>query len=352
MRDVARTVEHVATSDLSVLIVGESGTGKEWLARRIHLLSRHSASPFVPVACSVLTSGNVEPEIFGTLPSTNGDSEVFPGAFERAKGGTVFFDEVSTLPPPAQMKLAGILETRVMHHPGLALDMRIDARVIATLDRKPETLVAEGTLRKDLFYRISPIIIEMPPLRKRKDDIPLLIEKLLMESNDRHGCSVIGMNAEALKRCIAYEWPGNVRELRNAVDYAVLMCRDSVIVPEFLPYYVTFIDQPVQTIDVQRDMNVASVEKLLIEQALNESRTKKQAAKRLGISLKTLYNKLNRYNLYDKFVNYSRPRVVEDPEKDFQPQAAAALGIAPQLIDNGDATFPTIPAQVRKGTAS
>lgn len=321
MREIARTVGNIAASDLSVLIAGESGTGKEWLARCIHRLSDRKDQPFVPVFCNMLTPEHAEKEIFGSEETASMTGQV-AGAFEYAQGGVLFFDDIANLPVTSQLKLAAALERGSVRRIGGTTDIPASVRVIATVDTKPDSLVAEGKLRKELFFRITPIILEMPPLRDRVEDIPVLIEKLVLESNKRHGCSVLGMDADAMKLCMAYGWPGNIRELRNAIDYAVLMSRDSIISSGTLPQYVFQPRTSGKTFAVQNTMNVASVEKLLIEQALMESRTKKQAAKRLGISLKTLYNKLNRYNLYDKFVNYSRVKPqfpVAEPDEAINP---------------------------------
>lgn len=307
MKTVARTLERVVSCDLNILIVGENGTGKEWLARRIHMLSPRSDKPFWPVYCSALLPDTIEREIFGFEMLTPAGLDVRRGAFEESLGGTMFFDALSHLPAALQIQLAGALEHQRIRRVGGYQDVRVDVRVVAALDRKPDALLADGALRKEIYYRINPIVIELPRLRERREDIPPLVDRFIQQANSRHGTEVTGIDDEALARCAAYHWPGNIRELKNAVEYAVLMTRSARIAPDSLPLYMHE-QESSQPVAGHQSMNVASVEKSLIEQALKESRTKKQAAKLLGISLKTLYNKLSRYNLYEKFVQENRVR--------------------------------------------
>ncbi len=238
MQEIIRTIELIAASDLSVLIVGEQGTGKERAARAIHRLSARARGPFLPFDCAALSSDVMEQELFGYEAVTREGVTMRRGALEEADGGTVLINELASLPLPAQRKVARALEYQTINRLGGDAIIHINVRIIATLSRPAEQLIAEGALLKDTFYRISPIVIDLPSLRDRKEDIPALIRKFIGDLRMRYHSKVIGISTEALDLCVAYRWPGNIRHLKNAIEYAAVMCTEEWIDVKHLPPYV------------------------------------------------------------------------------------------------------------------
>jgi DNA-binding NtrC family response regulator len=238
MQEVVRTIELIAASDLNVLIIGEQGTGKEWAARAIHRISTRTRGPFCPFDCAALSSDLMEEELFGFEAVTREGVTLRRGLLEDAEGGTILINELSSLPPTAQMRVARALEYQTINRVGGDTTIHIDVRMIATLGRPADALIAEGTLLSDTFYRISPIIIELPPLRERTEDIPALINKFIGELRTRYHSKVTGISQEALDLCTAYPWPGNIRHLKNAIEYAAVMCTEDSITPKHLPPYM------------------------------------------------------------------------------------------------------------------
>jgi DNA-binding NtrC family response regulator len=238
MQDVLRTMERVAASDLSVILVGEQGTGKEWAARFMHRISNRSQGPFLPFDCAALSPDVMEKELFGYEAVTRDGVVYRRGALEDGDGGTVLINELASLPSPAQMKMARALEYQTITRVGGDAIIHIHTRIIGTLSRHPEALMDEGMLMKEMYYRISPIVIELPALRERKDDIPLLIRKFLRELRTRYNSGVVDISAEAVELCQAYAWPGNIRHLKNAIEYAAVMCPGKWIEPDHLPAYL------------------------------------------------------------------------------------------------------------------
>ncbi len=255
MQEVIHTAEKVATSDLSVVIIGEHGTGKEWLARNIHRLSKRFKGPFYPIDCAALPPEELERELFGFEMLTKEGITIRRGGFEEAHGGFLLLNEIGSLPPSVQMKISRALEYKTVHRIGSDQPIQIDTRVIATLSQNSNILLQNGLLQKDMFYRISPIIIEIPPLRDRREDIPLLIDKFLNELNDLQG-TVTRVTPEALHLFLKYEWPGNVRRLKNSLEYAFVMRSSQWIEPKDLPGYLqtnsTIGDTPAKTSSKQR----------------------------------------------------------------------------------------------------
>ena len=238
MHDVLTTARKVAASDLGVIIIGEHGTGKEWLARIIHRLSRRNDGPFWPFDCAAISPQDIEKELFGSEEIERNGMTIRRGAFEEARLGTLLLNEVDSLPAATQLKVSRAIEFKSMHRIGNDKMMPIDVRVIATLSQPVNPLIDEGTLSKDMFYRIGPIILELPPLRTRKEDIPQLINKILSELRNDNGNTFKEIGADALNLCLSYDWPGNVRQLKNAMEYASVMATDSLIKPEHLPGYL------------------------------------------------------------------------------------------------------------------
>ncbi len=238
MQEIFRTLEKIAPSDLSFVIVGEHGTGKEWIARTIHQMSGRHRGPFWPVDCSSLMPENIEKEIFGYEAVTREGISLNRGAFEDASGGTLLLNEIESLPHAIQLKVARALEYQIIRRAGEERDVRINVRVIATMTESPDILLKKGSLMKEVFYRLSPIVLELPPLRERREDIPILIETILTDLHSRNNSSVLGITPQALHLCLEHDWPGNIRNLRNAVEYASVMCTGKFIQPEDLPRYL------------------------------------------------------------------------------------------------------------------
>jgi DNA-binding NtrC family response regulator len=235
MQDVYRIIVKVATTDSTVLITGQSGTGKELIARAIHFNSGRREKPFVPVDCAVLSENLLESELFGHIRgSFTGAVATKPGLFEVADGGTVFLDEVGNISLSIQAKLLRVLQEREFTPVGGTKPKKVDIRLIAATNRNLETMIAEGTFREDLFYRLNIVPIGLPPLRERQEDIPLLATHFLRKYADEMGKTVRGFAPDAMRRLVKYPWPGNVRELENVIERAVVMVEDETVRPDHL----------------------------------------------------------------------------------------------------------------------
>jgi DNA-binding NtrC family response regulator len=300
MQDVMRLVEQVAPSSASVLITGETGTGKEILARTLHQLSPRADRPFVAINCSAIPESLMESEIFGhERGAFTGAAERRIGCFELADGGTLLLDEIGEMPAPTQAKLLRVLEDRKVRRLGSKTETPVDVRVLAATNKDPEQAVAHGLLRQDLYFRLNVFHINLPPLRDRKEDLPLLVERILRDLNAKHSRQVRGINSEVSELFHGYTWPGNVRELRNVLERAVIVCDRDLIGRGHLPSdfgrthaaaasELSSLRFPVGT-------TVDAVERELIMQTLAATNNKTRAAELLGISLKTLHNKLKEY---------------------------------------------------------
>ena len=299
MKNIIETVEQVAPTRTTVLITGESGTGKELVAQAIHQCSGRTGK-FVPVHCSALPDNLIESELFGhERGAFTGAVEMRKGRFELAEGGTIFLDEIGEIPLHIQVKLLRVLENRAFERIGGYETIITDARVVAATNRDLKKMVEEGTFREDLFYRLDVVSLEIPPLRERKEDIPLLVKHYLDVFNKENGKD-IGITETAMASLCAYAWPGNIRELRNCVERMVVLCRGKMIDLENVPVDIREGVTPgiAKTVLSQPSCDLECNEKMLIERALNEcggNRTK--AAEKLGISRRTLHRKLHTYNL-------------------------------------------------------
>jgi DNA-binding NtrC family response regulator len=300
MQDVMRILEQVSPSSASVLITGETGTGKEILARTIHRLSPRAERPFVAINCSAIPESLMESEIFGhERGAFTGAAERRIGCFELADGGTLLLDEIGEMPAPTQAKLLRVLEDHKVRRLGSKVETPVDVRVLAATNKEPEQAVAKGELRQDLYFRLNVFHIHLPPLRERKDDIPLLVEHILRDLNVKHGRQVRGVNPEVLEMFAGYSWPGNVRELRNVLERAAIMSNRDLIGRAHLP--ADFGRAPaaaasdLTSLRFPLGTTVEAVERELIVQTLASTNNKTRAAELLGISLKTLHNKLKEY---------------------------------------------------------
>jgi DNA-binding NtrC family response regulator len=297
MRKVYQTIEQAAPTSASVLIWGESGTGKELVAQTIHQLSPRAQNPFVPINCAAIPETLLESEIFGhEKGSFTGAVDRREGCFELADRGTLFLDEVAEMTPATQVKLLRVLQERKFRRLGGRQEQSVDVRVIAATNVNPGDAVKNGKLREDLYYRLNVFAIELPSLRQRKEDLPLLIQSFLADFNVRNNKNVSALDPAAMRILEQYNWPGNVRELRNVIERAVILSSGEFIEPKQLPPLVT--DSPdvaKPTLSLTPGTTVEEAERRLILMTLEHTRDNKtRAAEILGISLKTLHNKLNR----------------------------------------------------------
>jgi len=298
VRKIYQVVEKAAPTSASVLIWGESGTGKELVAQTIHQLSPRAQMPFVPINCAAIPETLLESEIFGHEKGAfTGASDRREGCFELADRGTLFLDEIAEMTPATQVKLLRVLQERKFRRLGGRAEQSVDVRVIAATNAVPSEAVKSGQLREDLYYRLNVFEIELPPLRQRKDDLPLLIQSFLAEFSTRNGKSVSAVDPAAMRVLDAYNWPGNVRELRNVIERAVILSSGEFVEARHLPpLVVDATDASGPMVSLQPGMTVDEAEQRLIMMTLEHTRDNKtRAADILGISLKTLHNKLNKF---------------------------------------------------------
>ncbi len=302
MQEVFRLIEMVAPSTASVLITGESGTGKELVARTIHSLSNRKAKPFVAINCAAIPETLIESEIFGHEKGAfTGALERRTGCFELAEGGTLLLDEIGEMPIGTQAKLLRVLEDRKLRRLGSKSETSVDVRVLAATNKPPDEAVARGQLRNDLYYRLNVFNIHLPPLREHKEDLSDLVQALLADMNEKHDRSVAGIAEPVMNAFLSYAWPGNVRELRNTLERAVIVCEGALVEPKHLPpgFGQVVPRAPVQEANAVRlgvGTTVDEAERLLILKTLEATNNNKtRAAEILGISLKTLHNKLKEY---------------------------------------------------------
>ena len=305
MRKIYRLVEQAAPTSASVLIHGESGTGKELIAQTIHQLSPRASQPFVPLNCAAIPDTLLESELFGHEKGAfTGAIARRAGAFELAHKGTLFLDEISEMTPATQAKLLRVLQERSFRMVGSSREQSVDIRVIAATNLDPNEAVRLNRLREDLFYRLNVFLISLPPLRERKDDVPLLAQAFVRDFNDRHGKSIAGVSDDAMRHLEAYHWPGNVRELRNVIERATIVSKGPFIESADLPSLGSTAHVAAAPASVPAapggaglapGTTVDEAERQLIEITLQHTNgNKTRAAEMLGISLKTLHNKLNR----------------------------------------------------------
>ena len=304
MRKIYQVVEQAAPTGASVLITGESGTGKELVAQTIHQLSPRAMFPFVAINCAAIPETLLESEIFGHEKGAfTGAADRRPGCFELADRGTLFLDEIGEMTPTTQVKLLRVLQERRFRRLGGRTEQSVDVRVIAATNIDPQEAVQNGKLREDLYYRLNVFAMRLPPLRERKDDLPLLVQSFITEFNQRNQKSIAGIDHQTMRMLERYGWPGNIRELRNVIERATILAPGPFIETRHLPPVLS--DEPPPQHQPQVALapgtTVEEAERRLIMMTLEHTRDNKtRAAEILGISLKTLHNKLNKLRLRPK----------------------------------------------------
>jgi two-component system, NtrC family, response regulator HydG len=334
MRSVLQLVRQVADTNATVLILGESGTGKELIAQAIHRLARRRQAAFVAINCAAMSETLLESELFGHEKGAfTGAVRSHRGKFEYADGGTLFLDEIGDMPLTLQAKLLRVLETREVVRVGSNEPVKVDVRIVAATNKDLEHAVRDGRFREDLYFRIKVVTVRLPPLRERREDIPLLVERFVREFAEVHGRSVTSVSAAAMQRLMAFSWPGNVRQLRNALETCVLVTPGATVDVGNLPSDVVAATaslaletrpassnegasvtetapagsasapvtsgMPPATAEERLEglvLNMEDVERILIRNALRAfGGNREQAARALGISERTLYRKIKQW---------------------------------------------------------
>jgi DNA-binding NtrC family response regulator len=302
MQEMFDTIRQVAPSRATVLIQGESGTGKELVAHAIHHLSPRAQGPYVAVHCAALSHNLLESELFGHEKGAfTGASERRRGRFEMADGGTLFLDEIGEIDPSIQVKILRVLEERRFERVGGSESLDVDVRLVAATNRNLRKLVDEGRFREDLFFRLNVVVIDLPPLRERTSDIPLLIHHFTRQFAKENDRRIEGLTPDALDVLTAYGWPGNVRELRNVIERMVVLSRGDKLTVRDLPAAIRDASRPAGAAGSRSgDLSLEEAEKNLISRALRtHDGNRTLAARELGISRRTLHRKLNEYGLRD-----------------------------------------------------
>jgi len=307
MQDVVELISQVASTKANVLVSGESGTGKEIVARAIHDASDRREAPFVAVNCGAIPENLLESELFGHVKGAfTGAIQSKPGLFETAKAGTVFLDEVGELTLPLQVKLLRVIQERSFRRVGGTDDVRFDARVVAATNRRLEDEVAGGRFREDLYYRLNVIEVGLPPLRDRREDIPLLVAHFVEKVTGEPGGGSLRVSESAMQKLVEYDYPGNVRELENVIERAVALCREDRIGVDVLPPTVVrargaSARDRIPEAGVQLEDLLADYERGLLLEALDQcDGVKKRAAQRLGISFRSFRYRLEKLGLEDQ----------------------------------------------------
>ncbi len=305
MLEIFRTITKIADYKTTVLVIGESGVGKELIARALHRRSSRAHGPFVAINCGAIPENLLESELFGhkkgAFTDANSDRR---GLFEEATTGSLFLDEIGELPLPLQVKLLRVLQEETIRRLGDVKDVKIDVRIIAATHRDLHSEVKAGRFREDLFYRLNVLPLTIPPLRERREDVPLLIDHFLARNNTRLGTSIRGLDAEARKALIDYAWPGNVRELENTIERAMVLADSDLLHVQDLPERVREARDPVQMQLASGELSIKKttriIEEVLIRRALQKTKgNRTRAAEVLEISHRALLYKLKDYKITD-----------------------------------------------------
>jgi DNA-binding NtrC family response regulator len=299
MQAIYQVLRRVSPTTINVLIEGESGTGKELLARAIHLNSPRRTAPFIPINCAGLSETLLESELFGHVKGAfTGAASDRKGLFEVADKGTLFLDEIGDMPMFMQAKLLRVLEDGVIVPVGSTNRVKVDVRVISATNHDLIHLIEEKKFRQDLYFRIKGVSITVPPLRARREDIPVLIASFLEEACDQLGLPQLSISAPAMTALLSYDWPGNIRQLRNAVRTMSVMCEGDMIELRDIPLELRPVRRLAGSAQGPEAMTLGDLEKNAIAETLSKVEgNREKAAKILGIGERTLYRKIKEYNL-------------------------------------------------------
>lgn len=299
MQQVFHMIENAAASDAPVIIYGESGTGKELVSRAIHNLGLRKHKPFVKVNCASLTESLLESELFGHVRGAyTGAYKDRVGRFEKANEGDIFLDEIGDLPLSTQTKLLRVLEEKVIERVGSSSSISTDVRIISATNQDLLQLVDKGVYRKDFFFRINVIPIFLPPLRKRVEDIPLLAESFFNKMVLKNGKNIKGISKNTIEVLMNHSWPGNVRELKGVFEYAFVTCHEDTIQPKHLPETIYRGKRSLVTSDSKNRYNLQEIEKRELLEALKRTDgNQSKAAKIIGVSRVTVWNRMKRYGI-------------------------------------------------------
>ncbi len=300
MLELLDMIRYVAPTEATVLVTGESGTGKELVAEALHFNSERKNGPFVKVNCAALAESLLESELFGHEKGAfTGADRRRDGKFVQADGGTLFLDEIGETTPAMQVKLLRVLQEGELQRVGAEDTLRVDVRILAATNRDLEQAVQSGSFREDLYYRLNVVTLIVPPLRERGDDIKLLVDHFVALFAEKNRRRVDAVTLSCMKLLQSYPWPGNVRELENAVERGIILMRGEQLTEKSLPLSLQKYGRAgTQRLDSERPASLQDAEKALIVQTLNDTGgNKSEAARRLGITRKTLQNKLHKYDL-------------------------------------------------------
>ena len=307
IKHILEILPTIAVTESSILITGESGTGKELFARAIHSLSGRAKRPFVAINCGGFPETLIESELFGyEAGAFTGATKAKPGRFALAEGGTLFLDEVGDLQHHLQVKLLRVLQEKTYEPLGGIKTLKANVRIVAATNRKLETMIAEGTFRQDVFYRINVIKLEIPPLRERMEDLPLLVNHFIGRFSALHDKDISGVAPDALNILISHDYPGNVRELENIIEHGCVLCPGNLIRAEHLPEWL-----PSRIENTVTASNLAEVEKQFIISILKKNKWNRlAAAKELKIHKTTLFRKMKKLHINppDQIVNSNKEK--------------------------------------------
>jgi len=304
MQRLFNLLEQISESNATVLLVGESGTGKELFAEAIHSLSPRKGGPMVTINCGALPDNLLESELFGYKAGAFTDAKKDkPGRLALAEGGTVFLDEIGDISPALQVRLLRVLQDKVYEPLGSTQSVKADVRIVAATHRDLEKMVSEGAFRQDLYYRIHVVKLALPPLRERKEDIPLLVEHFIRKFNRLNGKEIQGVSLDVMPLLMAYDFPGNIRELENIIEYATVVCKDPLIGIEHLPddfkrALDACVPETSDTQEVRQSATWTETERRFLYEALRRNNWKRSAtADELGIHPTTLWRKMKRLHI-------------------------------------------------------
>ncbi|MBD3183418.1 response regulator [Candidatus Poribacteria bacterium] len=299
MQQVYKTITQVAPTMTNVLLNGETGTGKSLAAKAIHYNSPRRNKPFIELSCAALSESLIESELFGHERGAFTNAVTSKrGRFELANGGTLFLNDVSDIAPYTQVKLLRVLEDQEFERVGGMETVKVDVRLVAATNKSLENAIEEGRFREDLYYRVNTVTIDLPALRQRKEDIPLLVEHFIQELNSLHGKNVKGITDQAMQFLIKYDWPGNVRELRNTIEGMIVMTTRSSLGINDIPKHIRQVGDKSWQVDIHVGMSVKDAERELIAETLKYTNNNKaMAAKILNMGLRTLFRKVKEYDI-------------------------------------------------------